>query len=160
MEFLVIIGIIGAIIWYYTKKEINKPAPKYQPILSPIQTVIHTQDKLFEPTRENKQIMQALVFIGKADGQLRENECDVVAEYLKFAQKEHLTTDTSYIAFRARELKNIEYIEYKKTLKNMNKPQAEVFFMWASRVVNTQDKIHPFEEVLLDNIKEHIQQSK
>ena len=160
--FLVSIAIIVYRIMYADNKKIEPklyhPSPQQDRADYGVTITIEkdTTPRLFEPTRENKQIMKALVFIGKADGQLRENECEVIAEYLKSVQPEHETTPTVVIGWQVRDMDRIEYIDYKKILNNMSKSQAETFLMWANRVVNTQDKVHPFEEVLLDNIKEHI----
>lgn len=156
---VVIVGGLYALVKFLEKPDQKPEAQQPSDETSPPSSY-NEPPIIYDPTTENIRIMQALVFIGKADGQLRENECEVIAEYLKSAQPEHQSTTTTYIGWQVRDMPRIEYIDYKKILKGMDSTRAQNFLYWAIKVVGTQNKVHPFEEVLLDNIKEYIADSQ
>lgn len=111
---------------------------------------------IFAPTNENKAILQALAFIGKADGQMRQDECDVMIRFLKEKQPEHLPSYDEFLTESLRSLKKLSYQEYKQTISGMNKGGLTEFISWTNRIIGTQASVHPFEEVLLDNLAESI----
>ena len=145
--------VFGAIIVYWLctrdKKEVQ---PQY------ISTTVTYEDNrngfIFNPTEKNKAILQALAFIGKADGQMRQDECDVMIRFLKEKQPEHLTSYDEFLTESIRGLKKISYLEYKLTIAGMNKENLSEFISWTNRLIGTQATVHPFEEVLLDNLLE------
>lgn len=114
------------------------------------------QKYIFNPTYSNRRCIQALIFIAKADGQFREEEAQVMARLLCKLQPEHLESQNCYMIDQIKNLPKIGYAEYKELVSSMNIDQLTEFFRQAQLIVGTQEKVHPFEEVLLDNLKEQI----
>lgn len=145
--------VFGAIFVYWlcnrNKKEIQ---PQY--ITKTVSIEDNINRFIFSPTNENKAILQALSFVGKADGQMRQEECDVMIQFLKQKQPEHLTSYDDFLTESIRGLKKISYQEYKQTISGMTKGGLTEFITWTNRIIGTQATVHPFEEVLLDNLAE------
>lgn len=112
------------------------------------------QKYIFNPTAGNRKCIQALVFIAKADGQFREEEAQVIARLLCKLQPEHSESQNIYLVDQIKKLPKIGYAEYKNLVNSMTSKQLIEFIKQAQIIIGTQEKVHPFEEVLLDNLKD------
>jgi hypothetical protein len=99
-------------------------------------------------------LISKLIFIGKADGQLRENEVLVLVALLHEKHPEHKEVPIDYLVERVREIKPPKTAEYRQYIGELNKSDLELFRLWVGRILGTQNKNHPFEEYLLEELGE------
>ena len=150
---LVIVAIVG--FFYYRRQEEFKKIPEINRVE---ENKIQTEEEnyirsIFSPTTDNMTTMQALVFIAKADGQMREPECLVISEFLKSKQPEHINNTDSYMIERIREIKPLSTKEYKSFISALA-DDVNSFTLWVYKIFGTQKKNHPFEEYLIEELKQ------
>lgn len=107
----------------------------------------------YNPNEVSTQFMRMLIYFGKADGQLRDDEIKIIAEFLRSEQPEHKQSDTSYLISCIREIKPFTAEEYKEFLGYLSKDTIKKITIWCGLVVGTQRKNHPFEDHLLDELE-------
>lgn len=152
MGFLLASLIIGAIICYIYKSVSDK---------SETSTVNYKEstrvEYFFRPTENNLNCIKLLLFIGKADGQLRENEVDVIVDFFVKCQPEHSTVPQNFIASNIKEINPFNVDEYKEYINNMDKTTLTNFDSWVKKIIGTQKKNHPYEDILLNEIDTRLQ---
>jgi len=159
MEIIIVLGIIAAIIWFYAKKELDKPDQSsafdnYQ------QTEYKTPSYIFKPTEVNKKIMRAMLYLAKADGQMRQEELDIIASFLISMQPEHKDTYIFWLTDQIKELKPYTTDEYYKFINQLNRSSLENFMTWMKSIFNTQKKNHPYEDILIAELQQAIDKAE
>lgn len=155
MEIVIILGIIAAIIWFYAKKELDKPdqsssSNNYQ--LSEYKAPSY----IFKPTEVNKKIMRAMLYLAKADGQMRQEELDIIANFLIRMQPEHKDTCIYWLTDQIKELKPYTTEQYHEFISQLNKSSLENLMTWMKSIFNTQKKNHPYEDILISELQQAI----
>lgn len=177
MMVLAVLGIIALSVFMYRqicpRKKENHKLPERKDVQEATENILAIEPQIsitvthgeniddevkyfYEPTKETKDFIKALIFIGKADGQLREVECSIIYDYLIVAQPEHKDTYAEYIISRIRETRQYSSREYKNFLNNLTSDRMQELLKWSARIVNTQKSIHPFEEYLLEEISNRL----
>ena len=147
MGWLILLIIAAVILWMLINKKEKTPI-----YVSIEETKTIEVPYIFKPTPENLLFIRALIFIGKADGQLRENEILIINDYLRNKQPEHQTNPDNYAVEKIRELKPFKSSEYKTYINALTSDQINDFIVWTRKIIGTQKTIHPFEEYLLDDL--------
>lgn len=114
---------------------------------------------IFDPSFSSTQILKAMLFISKADGQTREDELMVMVDFLKRNQPEHKQSADWYLAENIKALKPFTAEEYKGFLSELNKDYLVNFQTWVKSIIGTQRKNHPYEDILLEELQ-HLIKSK
>lgn len=115
-----------------------------------------TPKYIFEPTEVNKKIMRAMLYLAKADGQMRQEELDIIANFLIRMQPEHKDTYIYWLTDRIKELKPYTTDEYHNFLRQLDKSSLENLMTWMKSIFNTQKKNHPYEDILLYELQQAI----
>ena len=153
MELFVLLLIAAVVIWSTTQKK-TQPQPRPTIVIDEVRSEFcgHT----YNPTKQNLEFMQALVFMAKADGQMREPERRIIAGYLIHVQPEHKEDFADYIAECVRDIEYLKSGDYKAYLNKLDKQELQSLLLWSQRVAGTQKNIHPFAEYLLEDIQARI----
>ena len=143
--------IIGLIIYAITK------TGNSQKTISPSITVTYSTPEpskfMFQPIKPTRDFMRALMYIGKADGQLREEELIVIASYLKEVQPEHKDCDETSLAMNIRDISKFDKDEYYKYINTLSGDQKCIFIKYAKKIIGTQKTVHPYEAHLLSELE-------
>jgi hypothetical protein len=139
-------------------KEMAKPKRKVTRISAePIDIISSPQNTptkfVFNPTAENMAFREALFFIGKSDGQLRESERSEMIAYLREVQPEHQESSNYFLDEQIKNLTFLKSKEYKQYIDDLNNKSLRLLFAWSKRIAATQSKMHPFTEYLLEDLE-------
>lgn len=158
MELLTIVLVAAFLLWLLRSVNwSNLNQRKQDPEPSFVVTVTQEESSyIFNPTRKNREFIRSLIFMGKADGQLREPECCVIKDFLVCAQPEHKETPLDYMISNLRETKSMSAAEYRTYLDSLTDIELCSLLEWSKEVTDTQKTRHPFEDYLLDDIKTRI----
>ena len=108
---------------------------------------------IFSPTADTLAFLEALVFMAKSDGQLREPERLEIITYLRDIQPEHKNSPDDFLEDRIREIAFIPSKEYKQYINSLGSKSLQQLLIWSKRVAATQNNLHPFTEYLLEEIE-------
>lgn len=151
MLFVVAIFLLIAIFWVISlKKEPESP------VFATIESSNKPVSYVFSPSPDNLKIIKALLHLGKADGQLRDNEAEFIINYLVRAQPEHTGTPAWYLLQCIREIKAFTAEEHTNFLDDLDKSSLEKYLTWMNLIFKTQKKNHPYEDILLADLKSRI----
>jgi len=110
----------------------------------------------FEPSEDITKFIRSLIYIGKADGQLREDEVTIIADFLIQQQPEHKQSDRWYLISCIKEIKPFTTEQYNQFIRQLDQDNLKVLARWYKRIIETQKKNHPFEDHLLLEIQNMI----
>ncbi len=154
MSGLLLIIMIVVVIWVFVKKSENKKIDK---AYASFQSTEYNQPTyVFNPSEVNKKIIRALLYFAKADGQMRQDELEIIANFLLRMQPEHKDTDIYYLTDRIKDLKPYSTEEYHGFIKQLDKSSLENLMTWMMSIFGTQKKNHPYEDILIEELKQAI----
>lgn len=131
------------------------PSPKPIQQISPAPQPIHA-NYFFKPTRDNCEVIKALLFLGKADGQLRENELAIIVNFLTRIQPEHADTPYWYLLENIKQMRPFEVHEYQSFIQSLNYSGKKNFMAYMQEIFGTQKKNHPYEDILIKELEQEI----
>jgi hypothetical protein len=164
MEWIIFFALFGGFLVWAAKHNFDKPSqgygsytPPYKPNVAETAATKPTIDQsrkyLFEPSDGVYQLIKALLYVGKADGQLREDEVGIIIDFLYQQQPEHRDSDLQYLAIKIRETKPFSTTEYNSCINSLGKDNLVGFIWWCKKITGTQKKNHPFEDHLLAELQ-------
>jgi len=118
-----------------------------------------TKDDLkyyYKPSEDVVKFLRALIYFGKADGQLREDELEVLARLLIQQQPEHTSSDRGYLCSCIRDIKPFSTDQYNSFIKQLDNTSRKAMLTWYNSLSATQKKNHPFEDHLIQDLKNSI----
>lgn len=110
----------------------------------------------FKPTYQNILTIKALLFLCKADGQIREDELREIAKFLIQKQPEHNQTNEFYMIQNIKDLKPFTSAEYSAYIADQDKRNLLEFKKHMNSIFGTQKKNHPYEDILLSELQQAI----
>lgn len=147
--------IVVAVIWFFIKKSENKQ-PQYTNSSHYTEDIPPT-NYVFKPTDINRKIISGLLHIAKADGQVRQEELEIITNFLVRMQPEHQNTPIYYISDRIKQdIKPYTAEEYNKFVEQLDKSSLENLMTWMKSIIGTQKTNHPYEDILLKELQRAI----
>lgn len=160
MELLIILIIVSLFIIWFTnriKQKSNPSSNQYQtPLGTPPATTYTPPTNFFRPSESSLQIIKALIYLCKADGQMRDEEIMIIINFLKRQQPEHKDCSDWYLISEIRELKWFTEKEYHAFINDLSKDSLLNLKTWMQSIFGTQKKNHPYEDILFNQLQERI----
>lgn len=156
-EYPVIISLLlfGGALWWWFKKKVQAPAQDRQndqPTTGPDWSRIQREiDQLFYNHRD---LLACLVFIARADGQMRDKERDVIAT-LCLDLMEYKLVPIQDLGWRLQEiqtLKNNEFEEALGRIVSKGKMVMQLLSSAAEQIIGTQKNVSPGEAYCVDTV--------
>lgn len=163
MGWIIFIVLFSAFLIWIAKKE--KPKEKtgnstpYPTNISTSPVAAYTPPpptNFYRPSESSLQIIKGLIYLCKADGQMRDEEVMIIVNFLKRQQPEHKECGDWYLISKIREEKWFTENEYHAFINELSKDSLLNLKTWMQSIFGTQKKNHPYEDILFNQLQERI----